>query len=143
MHGERHGDAHAGAHPKLDTASIEQELGLKFHLIGGFVLALEPDQEPLPSPGAHAEAFLRWLQEQPLFPGNEVSARLLQHELYPRFAEYTRCTVYCWSTIARRLARLPGVEKRQVDCRGGSERQGYSPVVYRIPARQLSETSAQ
>ena len=132
-HGQQEGFTHGNGHGIRQGSEIEQALGLEFHVVDGLVLAYRPGLGPAPRVKEHAEAFLRWLQAQEPFAGNEVQARLLEDALYPFFCSAVGWEPYAWRTVAGRFRRLPGVRRRQVDRRTGDDRTGYMPVVYKIP----------
>jgi hypothetical protein len=133
QHGTRHGHHQGQPSGASHGSAIEDALGLEFHIVDGVVLACEPGHVPAPGAVEHAWAFLRWLQRQDHFPGNEVPARLLEDALYPLFCSAAGWEPYAWRTVAGRFRRLPGVRRRQVDRRTGDDRTGYMPVVYKIP----------
>lgn len=133
QHGTRHGYQQGNPNGARQVTDIEQALGLEFHLVDGLVLAYQPGHRPNPHAKDHAVAFLRWLQSEDRFPGNEVPARLLQDGLYPLFCSSAGWEPYAWRTIAGHFKCLPGVKRRQYDGRTGGDRTGSMPIVYKIP----------
>ena len=133
QHGTRHGYQQGQANGVSHGSEIEQALGLEIHVVDGLVLAYQPGHRPKPDAKEHAEAFLRWLQGQEHFPGNEVQARLLEDALYPLFCSVAGWDPYAWRTVAGHFGRLPGVKRRQYDGRTGGDRTGSMPTVYKIP----------
>ena len=113
--------------------AIEQELGVRLHVIDGVVTPLPPGQEPAPSQREHAQEFLRWLQADETFAGNEVPSSLLEEGLYPLFCEAAGFERHSWRQVAHELKKLPGVKCRQLDRRNTGQ---PSCMVYRIPRRQ-------
>ena len=113
--------------------AIEQALGIKLHVIDGVVTPLPPGQEPPPNQREHAQAFLKWLQADQTFAGNEVPSELLEQELYPLFCEAEGFEPHSWRQVAHELKKLPGVTCRQLDRRNKGQ---PSCMVYRIPHRQ-------
>ena len=132
-HGQQEGFTHGNGHGIRQGSEIEQALGLEFHVVDGLVLAYQPGQGPTPGVKEHAKAFLRWLQTQEPFAGNEVQARLLEDALYPLFCSAAGWEPYAWRTVAGHFRLLPGVKRRQFDGRTGGDRTGRMPIVYKIP----------
>ena len=133
QHGIRHGNQQGQPNGASHGSEIEHALGLEFHIVDGLVLAYEPGQVPAPGAKEHAETFLRWLQSQDRFPGNEVPARLLENALYPLFCSSAGWEPYAWRTFSGHFRRLPGVKRRQYDGRTGADRTGSMPTIYKIP----------
>ncbi len=133
QHGVRHGYQQGQSNGASHASEIEQALGLELHIVDGVVLAYQPGYAPAPDAKDQAAAFLRWLQSQDHFRGNEVPARLLQDGLYPLFCSSAGWEPYAWRRIAGHFRRLPGVKRRQYDGRTGSDRTGSMPTVYKIP----------
>jgi hypothetical protein len=113
--------------------TLEQQLGVKFHVVDGVVVACKPGQPPPLEPIDHAEALLTWLQAQDQFVGLDVPSKTLEKMLYPHLAKQKRWKPFAWRLVAAELGALPAVEKRQWDRRSGADRQGAAPTVYYVP----------
>jgi hypothetical protein len=122
-----------GVSPASSTGTeLAEALGGDLFVVNGVVHACSPGTRPPPTTADHAAAFLRWLQAQSLFCGNEVPSRLLEERLFPYYASISKAP-QSWRSIARHFVDLPGVQRRQLDGRVGPDRIGSSATVYRIP----------
>jgi hypothetical protein len=146
-HGDQHVVSHGGSpgvqygleagftHGTRNGTALECQLGFRLHVVNGVVTVLAPGEQPPPNVSQHIQAFLAWLQTHEEIAGNEVPAQLLASELYPLFCDQPSHHGLAWKTVAQHLAKLPGIEKRQIDGRN-AERDGPSVTVYRIPKRK-------
>jgi len=124
------------AHPEPESmVQGGVHFGVELHVVDGRLIVCRPGERPPLSLRQHTEAFLEWLRDHPMVPGNEVPVSTMEHVLYWDFLCDTGLPMKSWRAVGDVLAKLRGVEKYQADWRNPAG-EGPTPMVFMIRKRR-------
>ena len=127
------------AHPEPESMVQGGEpSGVELHVVDGRLIACRPGERPPLSLRQHTEAFLEWLRDHPMVPGNEVPVSTMEHVLYWDFLCDTGLPMKSWRAVGDVLMKLRGVEKYQADWRNPAG-EGPTPMVFKIRKRRRAK----
>jgi len=127
------------AHPEPESmVQGGVHFGVELHVVDGRLIVCRPGERPPLSLRQHTEAFLEWLRDHPMVPGNEVPVSTMEHVLYWDFLCDTGLPMKSWRAVGDVLMKLRGGEKYQADWRNPAG-EGPTPMVFKIRKRRRAK----